>query len=58
MAAAVFAAAGPPATLARALTAIAVDAGGHDNIAVAVLPFPPTDAEPVILEPVDPEEEN
>lgn len=45
LAAAVFAAAGPPVAVARALTATAVNAGGHDNVAVAVLPFPPVEPE-------------
>jgi len=31
----------PPLDVARALTHLALEAGGHDNIAVAVLPFPP-----------------
>jgi serine/threonine protein phosphatase PrpC len=30
-----------PLDVARTLTRIALEAGGHDNIAVAVLPFPP-----------------
>jgi PPM family protein phosphatase len=34
---------GPPVATARGLTQLAVDAGGLDNIAVAVLPFPPRD---------------
>ncbi|GAA3750564.1 hypothetical protein GCM10022225_38560 [Plantactinospora mayteni] len=31
-----------PIAIAQDLTRFAVEAGGHDNIAVAVLPFPPT----------------
>lgn len=38
------AAPGPPATTAITLTQLALDAGGQDNIAVAVLPFPPLPA--------------
>ena len=34
---------GQPAAVARALTQRALDAGGQDNIAVVVLPFPPPD---------------
>jgi PPM family protein phosphatase len=34
------AASGTPIEVARHLTAVALDGGGHDNIAVAVLPFP------------------
>jgi serine/threonine protein phosphatase PrpC len=30
-----------PLAVARTLTRLALDAGGHDNVAVAVLPFPP-----------------
>ena len=40
--------AGPPAApvdVARSLTRTALDAGGHDNIAVVVLPFPPADGD-------------
>ncbi len=33
-----------PIVVARDLTRLALEAGGHDNIAVAVLPFPPVDA--------------
>jgi serine/threonine protein phosphatase PrpC len=32
----------PPIVVARRLTRLAIDAGGHDNVAVAVLPFPAT----------------
>jgi PPM family protein phosphatase len=31
-----------PADVARGLTRLALAAGGHDNVAVAVLPYPPT----------------
>jgi PPM family protein phosphatase len=40
------AALGPPASTAVMLTQLALDAGGQDNIAVAVLPFPPLPAPP------------
>ncbi|MEO3821445.1 protein phosphatase 2C domain-containing protein [Plantactinospora sp. B24E8] len=33
---------GAPIAVARDLTRFAVESGGHDNVAVAVLPFPPT----------------
>jgi serine/threonine protein phosphatase PrpC len=44
----------PPLDVARTLTRIALEAGGHDNIAVAVLPFPPVrpEAPPAQPEPL------
>jgi serine/threonine protein phosphatase PrpC len=39
------AALGPPLSIAQSLVRRAVDAGGHDNIAVAVLPYPIRGAE-------------
>ena len=33
--------AGPALATAQSLVALALDAGGEDNIAVAVVPFPP-----------------
>jgi serine/threonine protein phosphatase PrpC len=35
-----------PLAAARVLTAIALDGGGHDNITVAVVPFPPRGLSP------------
>ena len=42
--AAALAGAGPePLAQARHLTRVALDSGGHDNVAVVVMPFPPSD---------------
>ena len=45
--------AGPALATAQSLVTLALEAGGEDNISVAVVPYPPTALAPIASEPTE-----